>query len=167
MKRKVYVMLVICLCIGGVSRPVFAGKSINMLTNKETSVQNSIKNIIYEDNYTIDLINGETRDVKQAYVKFRVYYDDINGLAFSTEVTADAFLKNIKGNYYWIPFTSGGQNVQPFTTTQIVPTGVIYNYTNIGYFYDEGTQIQCRSHGTITAIGGTGSFTKTAIVTIP
>lgn len=55
----------------------------------------------------------------------------------------------------------------PFYTSQFVPDGNIYNYTVTGYYYNSGTQIQCRTEGSILAIVGGGPFTKTAIVTIP
>lgn len=173
MKKKIIAMLtVICLLSMLFSISTFASDIDTVQSENHHFTQDEMtklveQNIIYQEEIPVQLTDTKARTVVEATVRFRVHYDNTNGLAFSTEVIAEALLTNVSGSYKWIPFGSGVQNAYPFSTSQIVPTGVIYNYTVTGYHYNSGTQIQCRSEGKKIAVVGGGTFTKTALVTIP
>lgn len=46
------------------------------------------QNIIYQEEIPVQLTDTKARTVVEATVRFRVHYDNTNGLAFSTEVIA-------------------------------------------------------------------------------
>lgn len=50
--------------------------------------QTGWQNIIYQKRFPVQLTDTKARTVVEATVRFRVHYDNTNGLAFSTEVIA-------------------------------------------------------------------------------
>mgnify|MGYP007054492809 CR=1 FL=1 len=55
---------------------------------QEWNEQTVEHNIIYQEEIPVQLTDTKARTVVEATVRFRVHYDNTNGLAFSTEVIA-------------------------------------------------------------------------------
>ncbi len=175
MKRIVIVILTICsMFLSGLNVFAMEMDDVTYLTElhsytqeeAEKKVQENQNNIIYEETFTV-MIETNARTTVPATVKFRVFYDSM-GLAFSTNVTTDAwvFLKTISGKYQWEG--GSGQQTCPYSTTAIVPAATITNYTETGLHYSSGTQLICHSIGGASVLTGGGcTYTKTALVTIP
>ena len=90
MKKKIIAMLtVICLLSMLFSISTFASDidTVHHFTQDEMSKLVE-QNIIYQEEIPVQLTDTKARTVVEATVRFRVHYDNTNGLAFSTEVIA-------------------------------------------------------------------------------
>ena len=92
MKKKIIAMLtVICLLSMLFSISTFASDIDTVQSENHHFTQDEMtklveQNIIYQEEIPVQLT--DTKTVVEATVRFRVHYDNTNGLAFSTEVIA-------------------------------------------------------------------------------
>ena len=88
MKKKIIAMLtVICLLSMLFSISTFAS-DIDTVQSENHHFTQDEQNIIYQEEIPVQLTDTKARTVVEATVRFRVHYDNTNGLAFSTEVIA-------------------------------------------------------------------------------
>ncbi|NCB43988.1 MAG: hypothetical protein EOM59_15420 [Clostridia bacterium] len=179
MKKFFSMMLVVLFVISFISIPIFAevtasnNNDSSIIRTENTSVE------IYSDNFPVEL-KFDTKEstalsnTVTAWVKFRITYTAGIGLGLYTEITTDplnplTYINNISGNYVVNAIQLPGISYYvPYYTSQFVPLPIIHNYEEIHVSnFPSGLQFTCTTSGTISCVGGSGSYSKTAIATIP